>query len=271
MYSKCRKGFTLIELLVVISIIAVLMSVMMPALGKAREQAKLVVDKANLKQITLGALLWAEDNDNWAVGASWFNNNRNIGTSLTPYLNADYKGENDVFVCPSAKKEDFFLWDDTGVGAEEQRQNKLTYGVNGWMAVYSEERGKPASPGMTGRPCPDGPKWQGPDAVYSNEHGVTRINSVRKPGETVYFCEVAYWAATSNCFNPLLPADRLPFAKTYGKPVAARWHNKGCTSNDYGFGNIAWVDGHVSKEPDDFDELPLAGKNARWQYYFWDH
>ena len=57
-----RKGFTLIELLVVISIIAVLMAVMMPALGKAREQAKLVVCKSNVKQQGVAVCLYMQDN-----------------------------------------------------------------------------------------------------------------------------------------------------------------------------------------------------------------
>ena len=60
--SLYRKGFTLIELLVVISIIAILMAVMMPALGKAREQAKLVVCKSNVKQQGVAVCLYMQDN-----------------------------------------------------------------------------------------------------------------------------------------------------------------------------------------------------------------
>ncbi len=55
------QGFTLIELLVVISIIAVLMAVMMPALGKAREQAKHTICKNNIKQIGTATGLYSND------------------------------------------------------------------------------------------------------------------------------------------------------------------------------------------------------------------
>ncbi len=58
-----RKGFTLIELLVVISIIALLVSILMPALGKAREQTKFAVCKTNLKSYGVLATMYADDNN----------------------------------------------------------------------------------------------------------------------------------------------------------------------------------------------------------------
>lgn len=51
-----KKGFTLIELLVVISIIALLMSVLLPALNKVKQMGKITVCKSNLKQLAVG--LW---------------------------------------------------------------------------------------------------------------------------------------------------------------------------------------------------------------------
>ena len=60
---KKNKGFTLVELLVVISIIALLMAILIPALSKARRTAKRVICIGNLKQMALGWMLYAENND----------------------------------------------------------------------------------------------------------------------------------------------------------------------------------------------------------------
>jgi prepilin-type N-terminal cleavage/methylation domain-containing protein len=64
---KAKKGFTLIELLVVISIIALLMSILMPALGKARLQAKTAVCLLNLRQLSLGWTMYCFDNEDCLV------------------------------------------------------------------------------------------------------------------------------------------------------------------------------------------------------------
>ena len=57
------KAFTLIELLVVIAIIAVLMAVLMPALGRAREQGKRAVCLNNERQLTLAWIMYADENE----------------------------------------------------------------------------------------------------------------------------------------------------------------------------------------------------------------
>ncbi len=62
-----RKAFTLIELLVVISIIALLVGILLPALGAARDSAKNMVCKAKLKQVAIAHELWLEDSNRLAL------------------------------------------------------------------------------------------------------------------------------------------------------------------------------------------------------------
>jgi prepilin-type N-terminal cleavage/methylation domain-containing protein len=59
---KARRGFTLIELLVVVAIIALLMAILLPSLAKAREQAKIAVCASNMRQVALGTVLYAQEN-----------------------------------------------------------------------------------------------------------------------------------------------------------------------------------------------------------------
>ena len=62
-----KRGFTLIELLVVIAIIAVLMAVLMPSLRIAREQARSITCRSNVRTLTLAWLMYKDENDNKLV------------------------------------------------------------------------------------------------------------------------------------------------------------------------------------------------------------
>ena len=61
--TRSAKAFTLVELLVVISIIALLVGLLLPALASARGKALQVQDSANLRSIHTGMVIWAQDNN----------------------------------------------------------------------------------------------------------------------------------------------------------------------------------------------------------------
>jgi len=61
---QAHRAFTLIELLVVISIIALLLAILLPALKRAREQAKMTICRGNARQLNIGLHMYAQDHDN---------------------------------------------------------------------------------------------------------------------------------------------------------------------------------------------------------------
>jgi prepilin-type N-terminal cleavage/methylation domain-containing protein/prepilin-type processing-associated H-X9-DG protein len=93
-----RRGFTLIELLVVIAIIAVLAAILFPVFAQAREKARQASCLSNVKQIGVGAMMYAQDYDEtFMVGA-----NNTPGGNFRWYRDiAPYIKNNVIRNCPS--------------------------------------------------------------------------------------------------------------------------------------------------------------------------
>jgi len=104
-----RKGFTLIELLVVIAIIAILAAILFPVFARAREKARQASCLSNVKQLTLGVMMYAQDYDDRLPGTYIYHyTDAGARTGLTwiprvyPYIQSGTSGgSGGVFYCPS--------------------------------------------------------------------------------------------------------------------------------------------------------------------------
>jgi len=145
-WNRFRKsGFTLIELLVVIAIIAILASLLLPALSKAKEKAKGITCINNLKQLTMCAMLYSGDNQDAIVpngdvslgAAGWVAGNVSGLPDATNLVNIQqavlfpYNQSVGVYRCPS----DNFAVLNTGFVRVRSYSLNCMMGNNGGTAV----------------------------------------------------------------------------------------------------------------------------------------
>lgn len=230
---KKNKGFTLIELLVVISIIAMLMSILMPALGKAKEQAQSVTCRANLRQWGLIFFMYFEDFDGKVPpgrGGSVFGGDP-MKSAWGVWMRATehYYNDPSLMFCPTATKvrdeggqQPFQAWrfgryDDPGHWSYYYPQfQKGSYGFNYWAVAKK-----------------DGP-FGGPTAnPHPEENRIFNTSVVKRPSNTPLMGDCSSMASAP--FNDDLYEgppqseyfdDDDPTSSTYIAKFCVNRHNK---------------------------------------------
>lgn len=189
---KSRNAFTLVELLVVIGIIALLISILLPALNKARDNANTVACLSNMRQFTAASANYAAENKGYIIPcgtpkAGWWCNIMVDNKYLT------YTGDGgtspqvkSIFFCPSGNQE-FFPPDLTNSGtvpssrtdargamATQHTSPISRIRIDLWYGMNADEGASTTK----GAPC---------RRIQTTDDRLTTMNMVRRSSETVMF------------------------------------------------------------------------------------
>ncbi len=240
--KKVGDGFTLIELLVVISIIALLLSILLPSLGKARNMAQRSVCLSNQRQMSLGFNLFVAENKGKLPAAiegveGYEATSTTWDKAIAPFLSAELKNKGEGGEVQSI---DIF-----GCGSDKVVRESIQNG----MAEFVDVRRKRSYSMVV---------WEAPWPYYHYRH---TLSEAKNPAERFLVAEMfeTYNVRHMN-WNSFIFRDIYVGGSVWAKkPIVVPSPYKG---NYHGNGsNFLFLDGHAS-----WLKAQDAAKDEYWSY-----
>ncbi|HAL44532.1 MAG: hypothetical protein A2Y12_07360 [Planctomycetes bacterium GWF2_42_9] len=281
---KLYSGFTLVELLVVISIIAMLLSILLPAMSKVKEQARTVVCSTNLKNYGPALYMYGQENNGKCPSRPyWLYSKKNLeditgGTESGGWVDGakyhyrclwHYEGtvtpdgqmwkylkDKNVHICPTFKN---FAMASGLNGCPNKSNHKLS--KSGAKTPFAPSFSFSMNVSLA-------INWANTADIYSTMN----MASVKRPGQCIAFSEENLWSIgdkdysgrndelhhaaraqdNGNEYSSYVLNDNCLWLNanksksTEGSDNIATYHKVGTNKRDYGFADAVFVDGHVS-------------------------
>ena len=238
-----RRGFTLIELLVVIAIIAILAAILFPVFAQAREKARAISCLSNVKQLTLGQLMYTQDYDEKFTGWNWGQRFEMDSASYWAVCALPYIKSTKLYQCPSDGLEWNTVNDWTGQGPDAGAHDPFA----SWPDRYFWE--KPNNPNFISygfnEPLNAGRKLASIKSpanyamIMDSALGLVNSWETTDPTEMTYIASRAAFANHGCC---LIYEDNHP--ASWFKANYSAQELEGATRHTGGE-NVSFIDGHA--------------------------
>jgi len=223
-FDKRKPGFTLIELLVVIAIIALLLGILLPSLGRAREQARKIACLSNMRQMGVAVSAYLLDSDYRLPPSSCHCDDPN---EHWLFILSRYTREQLLFQCPSDKGNDFVDWNRPIKDQKEARYS--SYAVNALLDPvhyrYGARVNRYNNVNTIRRPMSCIWISEAPDT--ENFNLADHIHPETWEGSIEYARQFVAWDRHKKTSNYLFAdghAERLAFEQTYQWPGTCFWY-----------------------------------------------
>ena len=222
-----KNAFTLIELLVVIAVIALLLSILIPGLRRAKVIAKSLVCKSNLRAIQLASRMNRDDHDGKIFGYDAYGGDQTLFINkMKPYI----ENVDKIRYCPETKVDedaDPADWPSFGASKRAWRWGEEygSYGINGW--TYNDELGQLRDPWY--------PNW--------DEIAYETLEQIRLPAIVPGFVDCV-WVDRWPSHTDEIAANH-DLSDPYGSGTVISHMGLMMIDRHMGHGNMSFLDGHV--------------------------